>query len=34
MINKYEIWIADLSPRFGTEPGKIRPVVIVQTDLL
>jgi len=34
VINKYEIWIADLSPRFGTEPGKIRPVVIVQTDLL
>ena len=28
------MWIADLSPRFGTEPGKTRPVVIVQTDLL
>ncbi len=34
MISKYEVWIADLSPHFGTEPGKIRPVVIVQTDLL
>jgi len=34
MISKYEVWIADLSPRFGTEPGKVRPVVIVQTDLL
>jgi mRNA interferase MazF len=31
---QYELWLADLSPQFGTEPGKIRPVVIVQTDLL
>ena len=31
---QYEIWIADLSPRYGTEPGKKRPVVIIQTDLL
>ena len=34
MAQKYEIWLADLNPRFGTEPGKIRPVVVVQTDLL
>ncbi len=33
-INQYEIWIADLSPQIGTEPGKIRPVVIIQTNLL
>ena len=33
-INQYEIWIADLNPRFGTETGKTRPVVIMQTDLL
>jgi len=33
-IKQYEIWIADLNPRIGTEPGKTRPVVIVQTDLL
>ncbi|MBA2561583.1 MAG: type II toxin-antitoxin system PemK/MazF family toxin [Chitinophagaceae bacterium] len=33
-INQYEIWIADLNPRFGTETGKTRPVIIVQTDLL
>lgn len=26
--------MADLNPQFSTEPGKIRPVVIVQTDLL
>lgn len=33
-INQHEIWIADLDPRYGTEAGKARPVVIVQTDLL
>ncbi|HOS49566.1 MAG TPA: type II toxin-antitoxin system PemK/MazF family toxin [Bacteroidia bacterium] len=33
-IKKFDIWLADLNPRMGTEPGKIRPVVIVQTDLL
>jgi len=33
-INQFEIWIADLSPQIGTEPGKIRPVIIIQTDLL
>ena len=32
--NQYEIWIADLNPTIGTEPGKIRHVLIVQTDLL
>ena len=26
--------MADLNPSIGTEPGKKRPVVIVQTDLL
>ena len=31
---QYEIWIADLNPTIGTGPGKIRPVIIVQTDLL
>jgi mRNA interferase MazF len=31
---RYEIWLADLSPRFGTESGKTRPVLIVQSDLL
>jgi len=29
-----EIWLADLNPPSGTEPGKIRPVVIVQSNLL
>jgi len=31
---QFEIWIADLNPTIGTEPGKIRPVIVVQTDLL
>ena len=34
LINQFEIWLADLSPKIGTEPGKTRPVVILQTDLL
>jgi len=33
-FEQYEIWLADLNPQFGTEPGKIRPVLIVQTDFL
>jgi mRNA interferase MazF len=33
-VKQYEIWIADLNPTMGTEPGKIRPVIVVQTDLL
>ncbi len=33
-IKQYELWIADLNPKFGTEAGKTRPVIILQTDLL
>ncbi len=33
-IKQFEIWIADLNPRIGTETGKVRPVIVVQTDLL
>ena len=33
-INQFDIWLADLNPARGTEPGKTRPVVIIQTDLL
>ncbi len=33
-INQYEIWIADLNPQIGTEAGKTRPVLVVQTNLL
>ncbi len=33
-LKRFDIWLANLDPSNGTEPGKIRPVVIVQTDLL
>jgi mRNA interferase MazF len=33
-IRKWHIYLADLNPRMGTEPGKVRPVAVVQTDLL
>jgi mRNA interferase MazF len=31
---QYEIWFADLDPSVGSEPGKIRPIVIIQSDVL
>ena len=31
---QFDIWLADLNPTIGTEPGKTRPVVIIQTNLL
>ena len=34
LIKQFEIWVADLNPKIGTEPGKTRPVLIVQTNLL
>ena len=34
LIKQFEIWIADLNPKIGTEPGKTRPVLVVQTNLL
>lgn len=33
-IRQFEVWIADLNPQIGTEAGKTRPVLVVQTDLL
>ncbi|RAI92280.1 type II toxin-antitoxin system PemK/MazF family toxin [Algoriphagus yeomjeoni] len=33
-MKQYEIWLANLNPSKGTEPGKIRPVVVIQTNLL
>lgn len=33
-VKQFDIWLADLSPAAGTEPGKTRPVVVIQTDLL
>lgn len=34
MPSRGEIWLADLDPRRGTEPGKTRPVLIVQSQAL
>ena len=33
-IRQFDIWIADLEPQRGTETGKVRPVLVVQTNLL
>ncbi len=33
-VKRFEIWVADLNPQIGTEPGKTRPVLVVQTNLL
>ena len=33
-MRQYEIWLANMNPSKGTEVGKVRPVAIVQTDLL
>ena len=34
LTKQFEIWIADLNPKIGTEPGKTRPVLVIQTNLL
>ena len=34
MVNQFEIWIAYLNPQVGTEAGKTRPVLVIQTNLL
>ena len=34
MPNRGEVWLADLNPRRGTEPGKTRPVLVVQSQAL
>ena len=34
MRKRGEIWLADLNPRRGTEPGKTLPVLIVQAQAL
>jgi len=33
-IKQFEIWIEDLNPQIGTEPGKTRSVLVIQTNLL
>ena len=34
MPNRGEVWLANLDPTRGTEPGKTRPVLIVQAQAL
>ena len=34
MPDRGEIWLANLAPSHGTEPGKTRPVLIVQAQAL
>ena len=34
MPERGEVWLANLSPRHGTEPGKTRPVLILQAQAL
>jgi mRNA interferase MazF len=33
-LKQGEIWLANLNPSRGTEPGKMRPVLIVQNQIL
>jgi len=33
-MKTFEIWLANLNPNKGNEPGKVRPVIIVQSPLL
>ena len=33
-IRRGSLYLADLNPRRETEPGKARPVLVIQTDLL
>jgi mRNA interferase MazF len=34
MPKRGEVWLANLNPRRGTEPGKTRPVLVVQANAL
>lgn len=34
MLKRGEVWLADLNPPHGTEPGKTRPVLIIQAQAL
>jgi len=33
-MKQFEIWLANLDPSYGTEPGKTRPVLIVQNSFV
>ncbi|MBI3601464.1 MAG: type II toxin-antitoxin system PemK/MazF family toxin [Candidatus Omnitrophica bacterium] len=32
MVRKFHLYLVDLGDSFGAEPGKLRPVVVIQTD--
>ena len=34
MKQQGSVWVADLEPTFRAEPGKVRPVLILQSDVL
>ncbi len=34
MKEQFDIWLVNLNPARGTEPRKIRPAVVIQTNLL
>ncbi len=34
MLSRGEVWLASRDPRRGTEPGKTRPVLVVQAQAL
>jgi len=34
MPNRGEVWLANLDPKRGTEPGKTRPVLVIQAQAL
>ena len=33
-VGRFEVWLANLNPQRGTEVGKVRPVLVVQSNLL
>ncbi len=33
-LKRFDIWIADMNPPLGSKPSKIRPVIIMQSDVL
>lgn len=33
-ISRGTLYTADLNPHHGTEPGKVRPVLVIQTDFI
>ena len=32
--NRGEVWLASLGPRYGAEPGKLRLVLVLQSQVL